>query len=66
MKNLPPSEPPQAPAKAAPAVAGKWTDESLPMRLRKQLMRAELEEVQRQKSERTSSAARNAEGPSRS
>ena len=64
MKKIPTSEPPQAPSRSAPAVAGKWTDESLPMRLRKQLMRAELEEVQRQKAERTT-AGRSTEGPSR-
>jgi len=52
---------PQVPAKAAPAVAGKWTDESLPMRVRRQLLRAELEEVKRQKAARK--AAGTGEGP---
>jgi len=53
---------PQRPAKAAPAVAGKWTDESLPMKVRKQLLRAELEEVKRQRAAREL-AGRTGEGP---
>ena len=52
MKKLSESDTPHVPPKPPPAVAGKWTDESLPLRVRKQLLRAELEEVQRQKAAR--------------
>ena len=62
MKKLSESDTPPLPAKQKPAVAGKWTDESLPMWVRKQLLRAELEEVQREKAARKR-AARKGEGP---